>query len=159
MAQMLSYDDLAQRWGLSPKTVQRLARESKLPRPVRIGGSVRFRAAAIDAFERAGSLHEVGRAELRRLTQQFGLAIAGEAIMDGLTDGEARRRFDRRYADRLNHLTMVLANRRVARGVLVRELNAESGMDKLIAKSKLPTLAGVAAAAEANRTGHFPTRA
>ena len=44
-------DDLARRYRLSAKTVYNLCRAGKLPSPLKIGHSVRWRVSDIEAFE------------------------------------------------------------------------------------------------------------
>lgn len=50
---LLTADDLAQRWQVPRAHVYRLAREGRVP-TVRLGRYVRYRADAIEEFERAG---------------------------------------------------------------------------------------------------------
>jgi predicted DNA-binding transcriptional regulator AlpA len=48
--ELLSARDLSRLWGISVRTIRRLHRASKLPRPVRIGRAVRWRKKEIRAF-------------------------------------------------------------------------------------------------------------
>jgi predicted DNA-binding transcriptional regulator AlpA len=48
--ELLSARDLARLWGISVRTIRRLHRAGKLPRPVRIGRAVRWRKKEIRAF-------------------------------------------------------------------------------------------------------------
>lgn len=47
---LLSRADLADRWGLSLATVDRLRHDSTFPEPVRLGGSVRWREPDVEAW-------------------------------------------------------------------------------------------------------------
>lgn len=49
-AGLLAVDDVARLLACSTRSVYRLADAGKLPRPLRIGGMVRWSAAAIDAW-------------------------------------------------------------------------------------------------------------
>lgn len=51
---LLSAETLAEHLGFSARTIWRLRSAGKLPQPVRIGGSVRWRAEDIEAWIRAG---------------------------------------------------------------------------------------------------------
>jgi len=57
--------EVARLLSLSERTVRRLDQEGKLPRPVRIGGSVRWRLEEIQAWLHSGC-PERGRWETRR---------------------------------------------------------------------------------------------
>lgn len=46
---LLTYDDVAKAWGVSHKTVRRMAARGDLTK-IRIGGQVRFRQADVDAY-------------------------------------------------------------------------------------------------------------
>lgn len=46
--------DYARRYSLSQRTIFRLSAAGKLPRPVRIGGAVRWRLADIELWEKLG---------------------------------------------------------------------------------------------------------
>jgi excisionase family DNA binding protein len=50
-ARRLTLDDVAARWGVSPRTVQRLVRRGAL-RCLRIGRQMRFRPEDIAAYEK-----------------------------------------------------------------------------------------------------------
>ena len=52
---LLTEHDLALRWWVSRRTLQRLRREGRLPEPFRIGRKVLYRLDAIIAFEGASS--------------------------------------------------------------------------------------------------------
>lgn len=47
----LTIDDLVRRYRLSAKTIYNLSRAGKLPSPLRIGHSVRWRVSDVEAFE------------------------------------------------------------------------------------------------------------
>jgi len=51
----LSAEDLAQRLGVSLRHIRRMNSAHRLPRPVRIGHSVRWLAEEIDAWLKAGA--------------------------------------------------------------------------------------------------------
>ncbi len=51
---LLSAEELGERLGFSARTIWRLRSAGKLPQPVKIGGSIRWRADEIDAWVRAG---------------------------------------------------------------------------------------------------------
>ncbi|MDQ3091302.1 MAG: helix-turn-helix domain-containing protein [Actinomycetota bacterium] len=53
--QLLTADQLSERWQVPKSQVYRLAREGSLP-VVQLGRYKRFRAAAIEEFEREGGL-------------------------------------------------------------------------------------------------------
>ena len=55
--QLLTADQLAERWQVPKSHVYRLAREGKLP-VVSLGRYKRFRLAAVEAFEREGGCAE-----------------------------------------------------------------------------------------------------
>jgi len=132
---LLTLDDLARRWGVSVRTLQRMHKRGDLP-AVRVGSQIRFSPTDIAVFERAGGVDRVARSHFRDLIGKFGLAIATEAVMEDLSEDEARRRFDQRYADRLETLRINLGgNVRIARGVLVRELNKQDGSDKSLQRA------------------------
>lgn len=48
---MLTQDDLASRWRISPATLERWRSEGIGPQFLKLGGQVRYRTADIDAFE------------------------------------------------------------------------------------------------------------
>ena len=48
----ISAKDYARRYSLSQRTIFRLTAAGKLPRPVRIGGAVRWRLADIELWEK-----------------------------------------------------------------------------------------------------------
>ena len=54
-AQLMTADELSRRWQVPKSQVYRLAREGSLP-VVQLGRYKRFRAAAIEEFEREGGL-------------------------------------------------------------------------------------------------------
>ncbi len=54
-SQLLTADELAQRWQLPTSWVYAATRDERLP-TVRLGRYVRFRLDAIEQFERAGGL-------------------------------------------------------------------------------------------------------
>ena len=54
MDQLLTAEQVAERWQVPPSHAYRLAREGKVP-SVRLGRYVRFRLDAIEAFERGGA--------------------------------------------------------------------------------------------------------
>jgi predicted DNA-binding transcriptional regulator AlpA len=51
---LLSARTLAQRLAISVRTLWRLQNGGKVPRPVKLGGAVRWRAEEIDAWVQAG---------------------------------------------------------------------------------------------------------
>lgn len=51
---LLSAETLAERLGFSERTIWRLRSAGKLPSPLKIGGSVRWRADEIDAWIQSG---------------------------------------------------------------------------------------------------------
>ena len=50
----LTIDDLTKRYRLNAKTIYNLAKSGKLPSPLRIGHSVRWRLSDIETFETKG---------------------------------------------------------------------------------------------------------
>lgn len=50
MQNLLSIRELAERLGLCRRTVARLVDGGKLPRPIRVGGSLRWRPEAIETW-------------------------------------------------------------------------------------------------------------
>jgi len=50
LAALLTTDDLARLLRCSPRSIRRLADQGSVPRPVKIGGLVRWRRAAIDKW-------------------------------------------------------------------------------------------------------------
>jgi excisionase family DNA binding protein len=53
VSQLLTAEQVAERWQVAPAHVYRLSREGKLP-VVRLGRYYRYRLEAIEAFERGG---------------------------------------------------------------------------------------------------------
>lgn len=53
MSEFLNQKQLARRWGLSPRTLERWRSLHKGPVYFRLGGKVAYRLADIDEFERA----------------------------------------------------------------------------------------------------------
>lgn len=54
VCEMLLQGELARRWKLSPRTLERFRYEKKGPPYVRIGGRVVYRVTDIETFERNG---------------------------------------------------------------------------------------------------------
>lgn len=54
VCEMLLQVELARRWKLSPRTLERFRYEKKGPPYVKIGGRVVYRVSDIEAFERNG---------------------------------------------------------------------------------------------------------
>jgi len=54
VCEMLLQVELARRWKLSPRTLERFRYEKKGPPYVKIGGRVVYRVSDIEAFERSG---------------------------------------------------------------------------------------------------------
>ena len=153
---LITFDDLAARWGVSVRTLRRLEGRSEIP-SVRVGAQVRFDPDAIVQFEQE-NLREVVARHLKDLAREVGMELAGEAIAQGLTVDEARRLFDARHADEIQRARMVVGgNLRLARSVVVGRLNRETGADSLI-RPRGPTRDGVLAAAERQRGPHSRRR-
>lgn len=53
-AMLIGADSLARRLDISVRTLWRLRSSGRLPRPVKLGGSIRWRAAEISAWVAAG---------------------------------------------------------------------------------------------------------
>jgi len=64
-ARHLNQDQLARRWSLSARTLERWRSHGKGPCYLRLGGRVAYRLEDIEAFEKAG-LHSTATATLGR---------------------------------------------------------------------------------------------
>jgi excisionase family DNA binding protein len=47
---LLKLDDVAAKLGISPRAVQRMAANGAIPRPIKLGRSVRWQERQLDAF-------------------------------------------------------------------------------------------------------------
>lgn len=65
---LLTCETLAQRLGVSPRTVRRLDLAGRLPAPVRIGRAVRWREEEIDRWLESGAPERREWAALRKKT-------------------------------------------------------------------------------------------
>ena len=154
--QLMTFDDLAARWGVSVRTLRRLEGRSEIP-SVRVGAQVRFNPASITQFEEQG-LRAVLASQLKDLAREVGMEIAGEAIAEGLSLDQARARFDARHADEIQRARITVGgNLRLARSVVVARLNREEGVNALI-RPRGPTRQGVLAAVERQRGAHIRRR-
>jgi hypothetical protein len=50
---LLTQSDLAQRWKISPRTLERWRYLKRGPRFIKVGGRVRYRLSDVEAFEQA----------------------------------------------------------------------------------------------------------
>jgi len=128
----LTYTELASRWQISRRTLERLVQADKIP-VLRLGGSVRFSLAEIEAFEKKGGRDPVDREQFRELIRQFGLKVASQAISEGLTENQSRERFDEMYADELGRLEINVGGSLArARACLVQDLNRHDKVTKIL---------------------------
>lgn len=52
---LLTSQDVAERLSISERSVWRLSSSGQIPKPVKVGGSTRWRVSDIEAFVKAGS--------------------------------------------------------------------------------------------------------
>lgn len=149
MNENLTYTELASRWKISRRTLERLVKTNKVP-SFQAGSSIRFNLAQIEAFERRDGFDEVSREYARDLIKEFGLHVASQAIQEGLSESEARQRFDQLHREELDRLTINIGgNRAMARQCLVAGENRRDKVTSVLRTA--PTNEDIFAAAERQR--------